>query len=637
MAQGQVADDRDSSPAVKKTNKLYSVCMYILVVEMCERLCYYTIFMTMVNYLEDAGCQYTESHHSCRGASPSFALRSSFRMLAYVCPVFGGYLADNCFGRYKTILWFTVAYVIGVAMMAVGAVPGIIDTGAGPAIYLSGAFAFTAIGTGAIKPNVVNFGADQYDVSCPIELKQQKSYFSYFYMVINIGSVFASIWTASLATGDVSREGPGTGFVKSFTIAAVAMTLALVAFVAGTPKYSEYSRRPVKRSPMVSIIRRHLTQAASEGFHGKVSLLGLILIPFYLLVTLIGSLIGDAQPAFLQFGTADGISLCSAIAAVLCTISCACLIVVHKNNDWVKPLMGEQVRGAITTEEVKTALRVIPTIMCINVGFNVGYNGMDIYGAAACQMDVRVPDVEWLRQVFLVPQGQFNGNFFSLGNNFSIITAIPLLEGYLLPAIERSRGAVSRKSKYTAGFLLIILANMLGVVIELVRRQRSFIPCPTDLLTSTTCGNYTGAADQSALWLLSQCSPGGSLPMSDMSGWWTFIPYFVTGCGEVLVNPVLQEFAFDEVAPRLRSLMMGFTLVAMGCTPSVITAIFAGFVPSDMNHGPVIWCYIANNIVSVVLLIAYYFIAIPDRDPNAPLLLPRGAEEQEGSVIDRAA
>jgi len=634
MAQGQVADERTAGPPAKKTNKLYSVCMYILVVEMCERLCYYTIFNTMVNYLEDAGCQYTAEKSYCRQASPSFALRSSFRMLAYVCPVFGGYVADNCFGRYKTILWFTVAYVIGVAMMAAGAIPGIIDTGAGPALYLTGAFAFTAIGTGAIKPNVVNFGADQYDTSCPIEAKQQKSYFSYFYMVINIGSVFAAIWTASLATSDVSRKGPGNGFVKSFTIAAVAMALALLAFLAGTPKYSEYSRRPVKRSPMVSVIRRHLTQAASEGIQGKVSLLGLILIPFYLLVTLIGSLVGDSQPAFLQFGTAEGISLCSAIAFVLCTVSCACLIIVHKNNDWVKPLMGEQVSGALTTEEVKTALRVIPTIMCINVGFNVGYNGMDIYGAAACQMDVRVPDVDWLRQALLVPQGQFNGNFFGLGNNFSIITAIPLLEGYLLPAIERSRGPVSRKSKYTAGFLLIILANMVGVVIELVRRGRPFIPCPTDLLGSASCGNYTGVEGS---WLLSQCSPGGALPMSAMSGWWTFIPYFVTGCGEVLVNPILQEFAFDEVAPRLRSLMMGFTLVAMGCTPSVITAIFAGFVPSDMNNGPVIWCYIANNIVSLVMLVAYYFIAIPDRDPNAPLLLPRGDEEQEGSVIDRAA
>merc|ERR1712151_898971 len=101
--------------------------------------------------------------------------------------------------------------------------------------------------------------------------------------------------------------------------------------------------------------------------------------------------------------------------------------------------------------------------------------------------------------------------------------------------------------------------------------------------------------------------------MSQMTGWWVFIPYFLTGCGEVLVNPILQEFAFDEVAPRLRSLMMGFTLVSMGCTPSVITSIFSGFVPSDMNSGPVIWCYVANNVVSVVLLLAYFCVALPEQ------------------------
>merc|ERR1711953_1014903 len=55
------------------------------------------------------------------------------------------------------------------------------------------------------------------------------------------------------------------------------------------------------------------------------------------------------------------------------------------------------------------------------------------------------------------------------------------------------------------------------------------------------------------------------------------------------------------------------TLIAMGCTPSVITAIFSGFVPSDMNDGPVIWCYMANNVVSIVLLLAYFFVAIPDK------------------------
>merc|ERR1712087_856122 len=168
---------------------------------------------------------------------------------------------------------------------------------------------------------------------------------------------------------------------------------------------------------------------------------------------------------------------------------------------------------------------------------------------------------------------------------------------------------ISRKGKFVAGFALIVLANLTGAAIELVRRNRKFVPCPFDMIGSDQCGAYNGEGN----YLLSQCSPGGKLPMSDISGWWTFIPYFITGCGEVLVNPVLQEFTFDEVAPRLRSLMMGFTMIAMGCTPSVITAIFAGFVPSDMNDGPVIWCYMANNVVSIVLLLSYFFVAIPDK------------------------
>lgn len=605
----------DTPLAPKKGNKLCSVCMFILVVEACERFCYYTIFPTMVQYLEDAGCEYgtlAEGKRSCMGASSAFALRSSFRMIAYVAPLFGGYIADNILGRYQTILWFTAMYVIGVSMMTVSAIPSIMDNTSGLAIYIVGAFVFTAIGTGAIKPNVVNFGADQYDADDPDEAAQQKSFFSYFYMVINIGSVFASVWTSSIATSDVSSSGAGTGFLKSFGTAAVAMAVSLLVFILGTPKYSAKSKESVTKVPMMSIIRKHITQAAREGVEGKLSILGFTLLPVYLAVTLIGSLIGaGSQPVFLKFGTAGGITLCSAIAFALCTISSFALIIVHRKNEWLKPIaqLPDQVSQAISTDEVKSALRVIPTIMCINIGFNVGYNGMDIYGTAACQMDVRL-DVPWLQDVLLLPNGQFNGNFFSLGNNAAIIIAVPFIECFLFPKLSQFRGKpIPRKAKYVTGFVLIILANVTGALIELVRRGRDLIPCPADLVGSDKCGTYNGVDNL----LLSQCSPGGQLPMSDMSGWWTLIPYFITGCAEVLVNPVLQEFCFDEVAPRLRSLMMGFTLIAMGCTPSVITAIFAGFVPTDMNNGPVIWCYMANNMVSVILLIAYFFVAIPDR------------------------
>lgn len=596
---------------------------------MCERLCYYTIFNSMANYLENAGCAFstlTGAKKSCMGQSAAFALRSSFRMLAYVCPVFGGYLADNIFGRYRTILWFTVSYVIGVALMAVGAIPAIMETTMGLVLYLLGAFAFTAIGTGAIKPNVVNFGADQYDVDDPDELEQQKAFFSYFYMVINIGSIFSAIWTVSIATNDVQTGvSAGTGFVESFTIAAVCMALALVAFLLGTPRYSAKSRAAVTRTPMVSIIRKHITQAASSGTAGKMSLVGFGLIPVYLLVTLIGSLIGDsAQPTFAKVGSAGGITLCSAIAFVLCVVSSVALIVVHKNNDWVKPLeqLPTHVSGIISTEEVKSALRVIPTIMCINIGFNVGYNGMDIYGATACQMDVRVP-FQWMRDVFLLPQGQFNGNFYSLGNNLSIIIAIPFLEGFLMPTIKRMRGGlpVSRKAKYIAGFALIILANVSGMILEAMRKAAPFVECSeADMKIvpeGSMCRFYNATpGEPSGPYWFSQCSPGGAFPMSAISGWWAVVPYFITGCGEVLVNPIVQEYAFSEVAPRLRSLMMGFTLVAMGCTPSVVTAVFSSFVPTDFNHGSVMIVYMANNIVSIVLLILYFFIATPENVPS---------------------
>merc|ERR1712151_1288265 len=43
-----------------------------------------------------------------------------------------------------------------------------------------------------IKPNVVNVGAEQYDGNDPVELEQQKSYFSYFYMVRDDISVSGS-------------------------------------------------------------------------------------------------------------------------------------------------------------------------------------------------------------------------------------------------------------------------------------------------------------------------------------------------------------------------------------------------------------------------------------------------------------
>merc|ERR1712232_146986 len=107
----------------------------------------------------------------------------------------------------------------------------------GMIVFLVGSYVFVAVGTGAIKPNVVNFGAEQYDENDPDEKEQQKSYFSYFYLTINVGSIFASVWITGLATSTTTNSGPGEGYFYAYLVAAIAMGLALATFLFGTPFY----------------------------------------------------------------------------------------------------------------------------------------------------------------------------------------------------------------------------------------------------------------------------------------------------------------------------------------------------------------------------------------------------------------
>merc|ERR1739845_22331 len=97
--------------------------------------------------------------------------------------------------------------------------------------------------------------------------------------------------------------------------------------------------------------------------------------------------------------------------------------------------------------------------------------------------------------------------------------------------------------------------------------------------------SYSTCNAQDGQWLLvSNCAPTG-VPMSEITAWWTFIPYWITGMGEILVNPVIQEFSFDEVSANLKSLVMGVTMVVMGCVPGVIEGALTGFIPNDLNKG----------------------------------------------------
>lgn len=621
LADGNAAQEPDGPQ--RRSNKLFTVCIFILVVEMCERLCYYTLGGSQRNFLESVGP--LRDGKRMLQASGAVSISACFSMLSYLTCILGGYIADNRLGRYKTILYFALLYIVGVSLVAVSAVPSIMSSELGLPMYLVGALVFVAIGTGAIKPNVMNFGADQYDTSDEEELRQQKSFFSYFYLTINIGCVGAFGFCVNLATSDSTPTHAGVGYLEAYIIAAAGMTLAFLAFVSGTPRYK--GRGGVTHTPMVSVIREHLVAAARNHFLAKLALFGWCLVPVYMAVVLTGSLL-SMLPEISRAMTW--------VAMGLAVVSCFILILVHIHNRYIVALPARDVQnGGISVEEVKGALACVPTIVCINVGFNIPYNAMNNgYPAQACQMDTRIFGE------------QLNGAFFTLGDALAIILLVPCFEVLVFPFLTRRRQGrpVTRWAKYTTGFALAMIANLAAAFLEYLRRRQStgadrqFVPCPSNLIGTkkcVACADYMPVgADCSGdeYYLLSKCSPNASIPMTSMSAFWTFIPMFLTGAGEILVNPVVYQYVFEQAPARLRSIVQALNLVAAGAISNAITASLGPLIPEDFNKGYLDYYFYANTAFAFMMLVAYWGVAAcsPDPQPAAPLVAP--SQVSQGAV-----
>ena len=130
------------------------------VMELAERLCFYTFAGSMIVYLRDY-LGYSQAVAS--------AMNSVFNTLVYLTPLLGGYVADAHWGRFRTIAVFGTFYLVGAALMAVASYPGREDK----ALFMLGFFGLVALGAGGIKSNVVTMGGDQFDLDFPEESAQK--------------------------------------------------------------------------------------------------------------------------------------------------------------------------------------------------------------------------------------------------------------------------------------------------------------------------------------------------------------------------------------------------------------------------------------------------------------------------------
>ena len=170
-----------------KVNKL--PVAVILLVELCERLTYYTLAGTQKIYLQN---------QLKKTPSTAAALNSVFSMMCYFWCIPGGLLADSV-GRYKTIIAAGSVYAIGTIFVGISVIHDFQQSQGW--LFITSCLVLIAMGTGGIKPNIANFGADQIGDATEKQRQCQTTFFSLFYLSINVGVLIAFGFLTNTTTG----------------------------------------------------------------------------------------------------------------------------------------------------------------------------------------------------------------------------------------------------------------------------------------------------------------------------------------------------------------------------------------------------------------------------------------------------
>ncbi|KAK6918146.1 Proton-dependent oligopeptide transporter family [Dillenia turbinata] len=178
----------------------------------------------------------------------------------YIFSLLGAFLSDSYWGRYKTCAIFQVIFVIGLALLSLSTHLLLLKPrGCGAKQFPSGSHSrieiglfylsiyLIALGNGGYQPNIATFGADQFDEEHPEESHSKIAFFSYFYLALNLGSLFSNT-----VLGYYEDDGKwALGFWAS-TCSAFA---ALVLFLIATPRYRHFkpSGNPLSRFCQVMV------------------------------------------------------------------------------------------------------------------------------------------------------------------------------------------------------------------------------------------------------------------------------------------------------------------------------------------------------------------------------------------------
>ncbi|KIP09372.1 hypothetical protein PHLGIDRAFT_126379 [Phlebiopsis gigantea 11061_1 CR5-6] len=221
----------------------------IAFVELCERFSYYGATVVFTNFIQQplpsgsrTGASVKQPGALGLGQQASTGIGTFNSFWVYVIPLFGAYLADTRWGRFKTVCVSVGIALFGHILLIISAVPSVIEHTHGATACFILAVIIMGVGTGGFKSNISPLVAEQYRRS-KLFIKTEKSgervivdpgyttsrIYMYFYLFTNIGALIGQIGMA--------YSEKYVGYWLSFTLPTILFSLCPLVLWIGRNRY----------------------------------------------------------------------------------------------------------------------------------------------------------------------------------------------------------------------------------------------------------------------------------------------------------------------------------------------------------------------------------------------------------------
>ncbi len=542
--------------------------------------------------------------------------------MVYVTPLVGALVADVYLGRYRTILVFSVLYVIGLLLFTFGTIPNKQKI----ALIFMGMY-IVAIGAGGIKPNCSTLGADQFDVSNnPKDLEESKLFFSYFYWSINLGALIAYTLISYICQYGAGETlgGPDWGFFVGYSIATIIFICGIVVYVSGSPKYT--IKKP--EGSMIPTIAGIIYESISRTCCGNNK-------EFKISARVSND---DAQLDFIQKNKLTG------------------------TGDFLNAALTSNggSYGFFEVEGAKYLWRLIPFLMVMVPFWAIYGQTKTAFQLQGCVMDNKVGTLE-------IPIATMN-----IFNNITILALVPLFETYLYPMLRKSGFELTMIRKIGLGFIIAALVMLMAAILEIIRKNNT--PSENNYYDEAARNNispcrniddynpyiyqswYAGSDDDEPAnchktcdtivdGLLSlDCISCDNIPQMSKISILTQIPLFaIMGVAEIFSSVTSLEFFYSQAPNTVRSVSQAGNLFtsALGSWVTIPITLLVNANPNDMwisediNEGHLDYYFFLLASLMFVTYIIFLHISYGFKYADPAVLLALSVRSNTESLKNR--